>query len=325
MQSPDVSFTLYAQEAIKHYPLHKASISFIRHNENITFCVLDQVPQQKYLLRIHKPINLEFAPRQSVILESELLWLENIARDMGALLLVKQPVRNMRGQFVTYIQVEGDRTPCTLLKWIAGETLKQRADVTTAIAGELGYVVVLLHQHAKNWRRPAEFMRPIYDHAYFRRQIDSLSKGIDAGIFTAKNFVAMQHTAESVLIMLTSLDNDKTQWGLIHCDLHYGNYLICQDKVCPIDFSLCGFGYFLFDIGTCLAALPGVEQRQAFINNYAKQVQHPFTADQLHIINGCSLLSRICAFAFALPNPLQHIWLKERIPRFISEECQASL
>ena len=34
-------------------------------------------------------------------------------------------------------------------------------------------------------------------------------------------------------------------WGLIHADLHEGNYLFHNEQIRPIDFYRCGFGYYL--------------------------------------------------------------------------------
>ena len=44
----------YLQQALELYPLNQATPELIRHNENMTYRIIDA--SKRYVLRIHKPI-----------------------------------------------------------------------------------------------------------------------------------------------------------------------------------------------------------------------------------------------------------------------------
>jgi hypothetical protein len=93
-------------------------------------------------------------------------------------------------------------------------------------------------------------------------------------------------------------------------------------RVYPIDFSLCGFGFPLFDLGTCLPTIPAL-LRSIFLESYQQQQMLPLGYSRL--IDAFFLLSRMGAYVYLLPDPVQHEWLRERIPRFTAQECQMFL
>lgn len=43
--------------------------------------------------------------------------------------------------------------------------------------------------------------------------------------------------------------------GILHADLHIGNLIVSRDTIVPIDFSFCGYGYYLFDLSITLSSL----------------------------------------------------------------------
>ncbi|MBZ9686775.1 hypothetical protein G9F72_010605 [Clostridium estertheticum] len=50
-----MDYNIIAKEILSVYPISEPEIQFIRHNENITFKVIDRIYNKHYLLRIHKP------------------------------------------------------------------------------------------------------------------------------------------------------------------------------------------------------------------------------------------------------------------------------
>jgi hypothetical protein len=49
-----MSYDHMAAQVIKYYNMEKPVVSYIRHNENLTYHVVDEASGQKYLLRIHQ-------------------------------------------------------------------------------------------------------------------------------------------------------------------------------------------------------------------------------------------------------------------------------
>lgn len=115
---------------------------------------------------------------------------------------------------------------------------------------------------------------------------------------------------------------DRGQWGLIHVDLQGSNILTRHGDIRPIDFSLRGFGFFLFDLGTTLPSLKR-ELRLSFLAGY--RVRRHFADATLRLVDAFFLLSRLGAYVFMSANPANHAWLRERIPRFVADECRMFL
>jgi Ser/Thr protein kinase RdoA (MazF antagonist) len=50
-----------------------------------------------------------------------------------------------------------------------------------------------------------------------------------------------------------ALEETPETFGLIHADLHQGNYPFHQDQVSAIDFDDCGWGHFIYDLAVTLS------------------------------------------------------------------------
>lgn len=309
-------------QALGHYGLTEPEATFIRHNENITFRVVDRARHAAYLLRIHRPASATYSGlrQRPEALASELLWLDALHRDTP--LTVQRPVSNTRGDLVTTLQAGGETIPCTLLRWITGDELRLEGPKRSALAERLGVVVAHLHDHAAHWSQPEGFVRPIYDAEYFHRQPSLLSYGIEARVITEDDDAAIRETVQTIVALLSPRLSDPDHWGLIHNDLQGSNILAWRGDIRPIDFSLCGFGYYLSDLGTTLPSLTR-ELRPFFLAGYRA---HRCVDDaDRRLIDGLFLLSRLGAYVFMLPDRANHEWLRDRIPRFVTNECQAFL
>ncbi|OPG96945.1 hypothetical protein B2I21_17980 [Chryseobacterium mucoviscidosis] len=149
---------IMAIEIISHYSIEKPSVSFIRHNENLTYQVVDDVTGQKYLLRIHKAAFASMTGIQHTrpALEAEM----NLLHELRATspLRVQTPVRNTSGEWVTvWLDEAGEEICCTVLEWIEGRDIKQGERLTTAQIHDLGVQLQTLHQYG---RRPKETPKP---------------------------------------------------------------------------------------------------------------------------------------------------------------------
>ncbi len=304
-----------AHKALAAYPITAPKITFLHHNENRTFRVLDELTNNVYLLRIHSPLTTTFQGerlRPDGIV-SELQWLEALAHETD--LILQHPVRTHDGALVqTVVGDDGEDVACSLLSWIEGDLFPKNPSLEQV--EQLGVVIETLHHHTRKWTLPDTFTRPIYDSAFYRRQINMLAMGVSDGIIKDKDFAIIQKTLEQILAMLEEL---KEATILIHADLHSGNLLVSDADIRPIDFSLCGFGYPLFDLGTCLPAIPP-DLRSNLLAAYQRIESLP--PEYPRLIDAFFLLSRMGAYVYMLPNQAVREWLKERIPRFTTQECQ---
>lgn len=98
-----ISHDTMATEIISHYSIVKPSVSFIRHNENLTYQVVDESTGQKYLLRIHKAAFASMTGIQHTrpALEAEM----NLLHELRATspLRVQTPVRNTSEEWVSVL------------------------------------------------------------------------------------------------------------------------------------------------------------------------------------------------------------------------------
>jgi Ser/Thr protein kinase RdoA (MazF antagonist) len=306
-----------AKNALEAYSIAPPVITFLRHNDNATFHISDKQTGSAYVLRIHSPLTETFlgARQRPEVIESELSWLEALADETD--LVLPRPIRTKNGALVTTVTEEQENISCSLLQWIEADPFP--ATPSPDQVAQLGAIIATLHTHTRTWSVPQSFSRPIYDLTFHRQQIHTLARGIHHGIIQEADFAIIEETLEQILAILMQA-NDPLQ--LIHADLHRGNLLVAGARVCPIDFSLCGFGFPLFDLGTCLPAIPA-HLRSIFLESYQQQKALPPGYPRL--IDAFFLLSRMGAYVYLLPDPSQHEWLKERIPRFTAQECQMFL
>lgn len=291
---------------------------FIGHSENITFEVTDD-RAGKYLLRLHEPITAHFAGvrQQPAAIESELEWLEALGRDTR--ITLPRPARNRAGHLVTLITLPGAMTiPCTLLHWVEGEHIRMDAPEAGVQVEWLGMLQAELHAHTSTWQIPNNFVRPAYGSTFFSQVLDQLAAGVPAGALRERDYALIRESILRAAEQLGTLAPDHEHWGLIHNDLHPGNCLVCGDTICPIDFSLCGFGYYLFDIGTSLGSIPQV-MRPAFLDGYTHR--RSLQGDPIALIEGCLIISRMSYYALVLPDPSHHEWVKSRIPQVVDTIC----
>lgn len=306
-----------ALSALGAYLITPSKITFLRRNENMVFQVVDEQAGRSYLLRIHAPLTTAFQgerlrPRA---IASELLWLEVLAEETT--LVLQRPVRSKEGALVTMIPAEQGELPCSLLSWIEADPFP--ATPSPKQVERLGTVLATLHTQARTWSAPPSFVRPVYDLAFHRRQINKLAEGVDDGFIREEDFALIQEVLE---LILTTLTESQEPLLLTHADLWRGNLLVSATAVHPIDFSLCGFGSPLFDLGTCLPGIPA-HLRPLLFDVYQQQAMLPSTYPRL--IDAYFLLSRMGAYVYLLPNAAEREWLKERIPRFVAQECRLFL
>ena len=313
-------FKALARIALRHYDLVDPRVEFLRYNENLTFRVAAAACQEHFLLRIHRAATSNFVTPLPAAIESELLWLEALARDTG--IVVQKPVRNRRGQPVTSIMPIGETVPlsCTLLKWVEGEPLVQEEPAAPLLCQRLGELIARLHSHASTWTIPAGFMRVTYGPEFLNRSLQLLKPGVEQGLFSEADLSTLRRTADEMISVISALGQDRQAWGPIHSDIQGRNILVHEGEVRPIDFSLCGFGHYMFDLGT---ALPNIKPpfRKPFLEGYVAVRSLP--DNYARLIEAFCLFSTFNCFGFLLPDPAMHEWIARRVRAIAGNECQA--
>jgi len=326
-----------AADAITRYPLRKPSASFIRHNENLTYHIIDEESRQKYLLRIHKAAFASMTGIQHThpALEAEMSLLHELKSTTG--LHVQIPVRNSSGDWVTVCFSEsGEEICCTLLEWIEGRDIQQGEQLTTEQIYDLGMQMQTLHQYGRAQdthettgegseeevnRTSRTEVRPSYGSIEENlNMLRQLEEGIRLGIFTPEDFELIHETFENINKQLEAYPLRPETWGVIHGDITRGNLLVTEQGISMIDFCLYGYGYYLFDAAGAALIVSG-EERDIFLSGYTKQTA-PLTEQEIRLMEGFMLIFTFGYFAFQMANESRHEWMKDRMPKLCSKYCR---
>ena len=110
-----------------------------------------------------------------------------------------------------------------------------------------------MHQHARQWRRPAWFTRFHWDYdAAFgtRARWGRWQDGI--GVGPAEH--AVLGRLDGVLRdRLAAFGTGPQRYGLVHADTRLANLLVDGGRVSVIDFDDSGFSWYLYDVGTAVS------------------------------------------------------------------------
>jgi Ser/Thr protein kinase RdoA (MazF antagonist) len=292
-----------ARQALEAYPLQPVEVTFLQHSENLTFKV--EANEGTYLLRLHAPVTPAFGNHGANVLavNSEMLWLEALRR---ARFPVPTPVKTLKRDYVT--RVEG--VNATVLKWQSGEILTREME-TESTATQIGSLVGRLHQQSMRWDQPKGFTRPRRDAAYFEQAMLSLWPAVEDGRISAQDYKALQTSISWLSGEIRNLSQTRMTSGLLHGDLHRGNFLLHRGKIRLIDFSMSAFGHFAYDLGTCLSNVRSA-YHPAFWEAYKRYMTLPRDSERL--IEAYFLGSYVVTFSLWISDADSQETLIQRVP-----------
>ncbi len=202
-------------------------------------------------------------------IHSEMVWLAALLRDTG--LTVPEPVPTLNGSLLGRSLVAGGPGKCVLLRWVEGRSAGMGP--RTSALNKVGRYMGALHNYSASYLPPAEFQRPRWDwERLFGAGQAAHRTGHATRLFGRDDLVLFEAASEQVGRAMQTLGEGRGVFGLIHADLCKGNYLFHRGEVRAVDFSKCGWGYYLFDIASTLATLrsqPDYPQlHTAFLTGY---------------------------------------------------------
>jgi len=319
-ESNAAHFDSLARQALSCYGGESWQCSFLRHNENLTFKVLDDAGHS-YLLRLHKPAvkGFEGLAQSQAAIRSELMWLEALRRDTG--MALQQPVENTAGDCVTLLNCSNAEKPIpvTLMTWVDGEPVNWQEENAVELAAGFARVVSVFHRQSQVFQPPSGFIRPAYDKNSLMAALAELNRGVQAGIITAADYRQFELACEYILRLMDNIGTGREVWGLIHSDW-VGNLIRNGKAVTPIDFSLCGFGPYALDLAICLCNL-NRPLRPVFLEHFGRDVSD----GELRQIESFTIyIITLSASRFIFTN-LWGDWFTRRFPVIAQQQCTALL
>ncbi|MGO4376054.1 hypothetical protein AB4Z21_35960, partial [Paenibacillus sp. MCAF20] len=196
------------------------TVEWIRHNENITYKVIDSGSANTFLLRIHKPIttNMQGVQNTNEAIQSELEIL--LAWSSHSRLPVQIPVPNVHGKLVTTVWIENEEVHCSILEWIVGETMSKNDFESEERVNTLGKEIALLHRFSQSYQLASSFTRPEYGLEWTETMLSKLRSGEEIGIISTKHFHIVENTFSLINERLKVMSNKNETWGFIHADIN---------------------------------------------------------------------------------------------------------
>ncbi|KNB73058.1 phosphotransferase enzyme family protein [Brevibacillus reuszeri] len=300
-----------AKESLIQYPIICDELVYLGKSDNVTFLVHTNDENQKYLIKIHISTS---SNKTKDNIESELIWLEALDGDTD--LFVPVPIRNLEGDLVTEISTyhNDNKFIVTIHHWVNGEVLMR--EPTSNETANLALLMAALHKHSMQWNAPDGFNRPIYNSDHLYLSLNQLKHLLNLELMSSEAFAYVEESAHKIANVIQSHKRLQSNWGIIHSDLHESNYVFYEDIPRPIDFSNCGYGFYLFDMAETFLHL-SFENRKIFIASYSKV--HQLQENYIELLEAFFIWSIIRTFAFHSLNPIEHQSLAESFPSVIED------
>ncbi len=284
-----------AVKALTQYPMKVSKIKFINHGENTTFKITDH-RRNNYLLRICR-----YEYHTTEALNEELQWLKKLSRQFQ----VPTPVASKKKKLLTWTTTqslpEGRNT--ALFHWTDGVflTAKKRSPnkIKTHHRVSLGRLIGELHNH-ESTRSKVVHRKYWTAEGLVGRQtkfgsIDHLTQA------TPAQQRLISKTRQSLWISMKKFEKKYPQkQGLIHADLHFGNFIFNKKNIALIDFDDSGFGFFAYDLAIPILSIMNSKIllkkekklfREAILEGY--QQVRPWTAIDEKFLDQCLLARKL--------------------------------
>jgi Ser/Thr protein kinase RdoA (MazF antagonist) len=250
-----------ATEALTRYGLSPgATAELCNVSENHTYRV-EHPEKGTFALRVHRP-----GYRTAQQIECELDWVDALREDGAVDTCV--PVAAPSGERV----VDLGSHNVVLWEWLPGAEPDPEGDEVIDGFRMLGAVSARMHAHARGWRRPAGFDRPVWDFAHTLGEDGYWGLWQDGLGMGAEELALLERLAATIDGRLRAYGQSGERFGLVHADIRLANLLVDDGNVRVIDFDDCGFAWFMYDFATTVSFMeehPRVpELREAWLEGY---------------------------------------------------------
>jgi Ser/Thr protein kinase RdoA (MazF antagonist) len=299
----DKTFLHLAIEALRNYGLENAQLTRLGGASNTNFKV--DVDDKSYMLRLHTT-----ACHDRVAISSELAWLSSLQSD--TIFVLPKPIANKNGELVTGVPADSEpETLCTLMSWVEGKIPPTVDTLTDEQLAKVGSVMAQLHIHSQQFELPEGFKRQTFDEAHFSGRLEVLYTALSNTELDKSDLNSLKVNATHIIAHFAQLQRKQDSFGVIHADFHSGNYLLCDEKVCIIDFDRCGFGFYLYDLALALIELEE-QQRKAFLQGY--ETVKPLPADYTNLKQVFQCLAYLDNLGFLVANPEELAFVVGELP-----------
>ena len=288
--------------ALQRYDLEWTAIAYIQMSESVTYRITTH-PERQYLLRIH------IGDANQAEIASEFAFLRALSDHSD--IEVPTGVASLDGREVLEMSTEHDDGPpllVTVMKWLEGEPIHGAVMDNHAIA--VGVMFARLHRASALFIPDKDFIRPSIEADAFNRKFAKLAVYRDR-FLSDSEWAIYQEAAAKVVTHLSKLNPTSENYGLIHGDLHLGNIVFRDGEPFPIDFGLCGYGYYLYDVASVMLGL-NPTQRWLLLDRY--ESLRGSDPDSSHLLETFFIMIMIENYSHHAPNPAETASLQSEQP-----------
>jgi Ser/Thr protein kinase RdoA (MazF antagonist) len=193
---------------------------------------------------------------------------------------------------------DGERRHAVMFGWVTGTEPPQ--DRLVEDFEELGAITARLHRHARQWARPARFTRLTWDydrsiglHGHWGRWQDGMGVG-------AAELVQLGRLDQRLKERLAAFGTGPERFGLIHADMRLANLIVDGGAVSVIDFDDCGFGWYMYDLGSSVSFIEHYPEVPAMIDSWVRgyRGEAPLTPEDAAELPTFVLLRRLLLVAW---------------------------
>ena len=248
-----------AVEALLRWGVNGCEPEIVKFRENAIFRVV-ATDGRDAVLRVHR-----HGYHSDAALRSELAWMEALHAEG-----IDSPavIPSTAGERFETVQATGVPEPrqVDMLTWMPGipiGTLEEGlnpaiGDVHAVFVG-VGRLCARLHNQTEAWPLPAGFTRHAWDRDGLVGPEPLWGRFWEAAVLGAEERCLIDRARARVHGALTAYGRSPRRYGLIHADFNLDNMLLDGDRVIPLDFDDCGFGWHLFDLVTVWTMFHGSE------------------------------------------------------------------
>ncbi len=190
--------------------------------------------EEIYILRISHSDH-----RTLELVEAELEWVNFLAVHQA---FVSTPIKSVNDNLVEVIKCD-NQTYFTATAYVKAKgTHVNKKAVKDDMLINYGYTVGILHQLTKK---------------YIAKNSKRLNWDKDLLIVNAldylpKSEIEIYYKLKDLLVIINSLPKDINNFGLIHNDIHMGNFFVNDNNITVFDFDDCTYMWFISDIAIAL-------------------------------------------------------------------------
>ena len=225
-----------------------AALTLLNISENATYAVDDPPNGERSVLRVHRP-----GYHTPTAIESELAWIAALREER--VVAAPEVLPSLGGDLVTVgTHPDGEQRHAVRYAWVPGQEPAGVRLVDDFRA--LGAITARLHEHARRWRRPAWFTRFAWGYSESIGPRGHWGRWQDGMAVGAEEHAVLARLHDALRRRLAAFGNGPDRFGLVHADMRLANLLVDPDHeagVTVIDFDDCGFGWYLYDLGSSLS------------------------------------------------------------------------